>query len=270
MSSEEVSPHHHHGMLDKQVSFSDRQFVIEDDPRSASADSEDNEEEPTKEMPSDEGAASSEEGDKPLYVTNPEQWLQEVTKAHEYVCIIIFRGHWCSYDHAYLTEFGELHKAQMKENGVHLIAWTSEGEEGAKMANERWGLAEKYDYNQVIGDETNALANWLKEDELLPQLVTSTPLEAQVTHKILPNTYPNGIVQPGVAFYAHHGILVMHWEAKVSKPTYGGAHRPQPEDMWSRVKHRKHALDDGNAAMPINGSSLKQTCEKLDGNCALM
>jgi hypothetical protein len=213
----------------------------------------------------------AQESNLPLYASNPEQWLYDVTKAHEYVCIVIFRGHWCSYDHAYLTEFGQLNKEQMKDHDVCLIAWTSEGPEGAKLADEHWKLTTEYGFDQVIGDNTCALPKWLKEDELLPNLIFSTPDEAQVRHKVTPNSYGgDGICQPGVAFYAHHGILVMHWEAKVTMPTHGGAHRPMPSEMWKKVEGRKHALDHGNAAMPINGDSLKLTCEKLDGYCNIM
>jgi len=279
MSSSEKRPY---PAMEKQVSFSDRETVIVNgnlesmqettdaiDPVAEEADDiEKKNDSPT--LVTNASSTDDDSSKKPLYASDPEQWLKNVTRTHEYVCIVIFRGHWCSYDHAYLTEFGELNTEHMKKRGVYLIAWTSEGEEGAKLADEHWHLKSKYEFDEVIGDETGALGQWLKEDELLPNLITSSPVEAQVAHKITSGTYPNGIVQPGIAFYAHHGILVMHWEAKVLKPTYGGAHRPAPSEIWSRVKHRKHALDDGNAAMPINGETLKQTCEKLDGNCNVM
>jgi len=253
--------------MDKQVSFSGNEVVI----GSALLPSPSEDSEHIERNSEEELIATNGQESKPLYVTDAEKWLHDATHAHEYVCIVLFRGHWCSYDHAYLTEFGKLHNKHMKKNGVHLIAWTSEGPEGASLADKNWNLTRLYGYDQVIGDSFCALAKWLKEDEILPNLVFSTPEEARVVHKITPGTYKEaGIVQPGVAFYAHHGILVMHWEAKVTEPTYGGAHRPSPAEMWKKVEGRKHALDHGNAAMPINGDSLKHTCEKLDGYCKVM
>lgn len=79
---------------------------------------------------------------------------------------------------------------------MQLIAWTSEGEIGAKKIDEELGLTKDYGYDHVLGDETNALAKWLMEDEILPQLVIKSLDEAHIDQSLLPetSTYPNGIV----------------------------------------------------------------------------
>ena len=205
----------------------------------------------------------------PKYVTDPEGWIDDVTTAHEYVCLIIFRGSWCSFDKYYLTQFGTMRK-EMEADGVHLIAWTSEGEEGAKRADEAWKLTSKWGYDQVIGDSTCALGKFLKEDETLPKLIISSVEEAKVSSKIHPGTYKNGLVQPALVFYAHHGILVLHWEAKVRPSGYGASQRPVPSEVWRKVQKRKHALDMGNAVLPADGSKLKQCCNSLDAKCPTM
>ena len=133
------------------------------------------------------------------YIQNPEAWLERVTTENDFVCIVIFRGHWCKYDEHYLKALGTFHKSTMEKEGLKLIAWTSEGAEGAAKADAAWGLTtNKYGFYRVLGDSTNALANWLKEDELLPHLVTATPEEAHVKDLVEPGSYPNGMVQPGM------------------------------------------------------------------------
>jgi hypothetical protein len=167
--------------------------------------------------------------DKPLYVTNPEKWLHELVKGNDFVGIVIFRGSWCKFDRHYLHKLGKYNKDKMQNEGLKLIAWTSEGPEGAKKADEEWGLTKDYSFSEVIGDETNALAKYLVEDVILEHLVTSTPEEAKVQDRITPGTYPNGLVQPGMIWYAHHGSLVLQWEAKVEEPHFGGPNRPVPQ-----------------------------------------
>ena len=110
-----------------------------------------------------------------------------------------------------------------------MIAWTSEGANGAKKANEEWELTSKFGYDEVLGDDTNALAKYLVDDCILEHLKTMTPEEANVQDKVTEGTYPNGLVQPGMIWYAHHGSLVLQWEAKVEPPHFGGPNRPLPK-----------------------------------------
>lgn len=155
----------------------------------------------------------------------------------------------------------------MKAENVQIIAWTSEGEAGALRADTEWGLTKDYGFSAVLGDETNALANWFIEDELLPKLVIATPEEAHVAD-VLPagSTYPNGIVMPGMVWYAHHGNPVFEWTKKMEAPGYGGPGRPDPVALWETVLKRKHALDGGNCVMPSHGAEMKMcsTDEDID------
>jgi hypothetical protein len=132
------------------------------------------------------------------FVKDPEAWLENVAATNDIVCIIIFRGHWCKYDEHYLKALGAFHKEVTEKEGLKLIAWTSEGAEGAAKADAAWGLTKHYGYHQVLGDHTNALAKFLEEDMLLEHLVTSTPEEAHVQDKVTVGSYPNGMVQPGM------------------------------------------------------------------------
>lgn len=188
---------------------------------------------------------SSDADQKPLYVTDPEKWLEKENEAHPFVCIVIFRGHFCKFDRHYLKELGKHNKSHMEAERVYLIAWTSEGEEGAKQADQEWGLTSELGYGEVLGDDTNALAEYLKEDEILPNLVTSTPQEAHVEEFITKDTYPNGIVQPGMVFYAHHGTLALQWEAVVLETnSFGAANRPLPSGAYGWIYwycHRHYA-----------------------------
>ena len=199
--------------------------------------------------------------EKPLYVTNPEKWLEETVKGTpELVCIVLFRGSWCKYDKYYLRKLGQHHITTMKNEKVTLIAWTSEGAAGAKKADEEWGLTKDFGYDLVIGDETNALANHLKEDEVLPGLITATPGEAKVAQNLITEgAYPNGIVMPAMVWYAHHGNLVLQWESKFEEASgWGGpSGRPEVANLWEMILKRKHALDHGNAIMPVHGDSIK-------------
>ena len=170
----------------------------------------------------------------PLFVSNPEAWLAKENQAHPFLCIVIFRGSWCKFDKHYLRELGKHNKSHMEQERVYLIAWTSEGVEGARKADKEWGLTSELGYSEVLGDDTCALAKYLQEDEILPNLQISTPEEARVQEFITPGTYPNGIVQPGMVFYAHHGNLALQWEAPVMEEnSFGAAKRPQPSGACS-------------------------------------
>ena len=162
----------------------------------------------------------------PLFVSDPEKWLNDLTSQSDFVGIVIFQGSWCKYDEYYLHKLGKYNKEKMKAEGLKLIAWTSEGPEGAKKADEKWGLTKNYGFEQVIGDETNALAKYLVDDCILEHLVTMTPEEANA--KDMVGTYPNGIVQPGMVWYAHHGSLVLQWESKAKPKGFFAPTRPNP------------------------------------------
>ena len=155
----------------------------------------------------------------PLFVSDPEKWIDElnVTNDKAIVCIVIFRGSWCEYDCHYLEK---LASEDLPEN-TYLVAWTSEGQAGADKAKAEWGLER---YNQVLGDDTCALATYLLDEEILPDLITTPKEDLNIT-----KGYPNGVVQPGFVIYAHHGNLVCHWEATVTKENaLGAANRPNP------------------------------------------
>mmetsp|Transcript_15112 Transcript_15112/g.23460 ORF Transcript_15112/g.23460 Transcript_15112/m.23460 type:complete len:248 (+) Transcript_15112:56-799(+) len=201
-----------------------------------------------------------------LYITNPEQWLQNLTERYEYVCIVLFRGHWCKFDEHYLKLLGQYQVDHMQPEGeVKLIAWTSEGPDGARQADEAWNLRSKYGYAAVLGDNTCALGKYMQETELLPKLVISSAEEAHLPKdRVSKDAYPNGLVQPGMMFYAHHGVEVLHWEAKVSRPFYGATTRPVPSEVWRKVKKRKKSLDEGNAIMPVKGTKLAQCTSALE------
>ena len=210
---------------------------------------------------------------KPLYVTNPEQWLQEQATGPDLLCLILFRGAWCKYDKHYLRKLGHHHITTMKKENVRLIAWTSQGEEAAKKADQEWGLANEFGYDLVIGDETLALAKYLMEDEILPGLKIATPEEAKVQDLVPKNSYPNGIVMPGMVWYAHHGNLVFQWASRFEEPGLGGPNRPEPLDLWEHILKRKHALDHGNAIMPVHGNELKMCTNDVEiffSNCVIL
>lgn len=191
--------------------------------------------------------------------------MEATVTGPDLVCIVIFRGSWCKYDKHYLKTLGDYYVSTMKAENVQIIAWTSEGEAGALRADTEWGLTKDYGYAAVLGDETNALANWFIEDELLPKLVIATPDEAHVAD-LLPDgsTYPNGIVMPGMVWYAHHGNPVFEWTKKMEPPGYGGPGRPDPAALWETVLKRKHALDGGNCVMPSHGTEMKMCSTDAD------
>eukprot|EP00934_Nitzschia_sp_Nitz4_P003591 Nitzschia sp. Nitz4//scaffold128_size63911//26542//27252//NITZ4_006218-RA/size63911-processed-gene-0.112-mRNA-1//1//CDS//3329534829//3581//frame0 len=206
----------------------------------------------------------------PDYVSNPEKWLEDLTKGNDFVAVVIFRGSWCKYDKHYLQRLGKFHQETMSKEGLILVAWTSEGPGGAKKADEEWGLTKDYGFSFVIGDDTNALAEYLVDDCLLPKLITMTPAQAKVSDYVTEGTYPNGLVQPGMVWYAHHGSMVLRWASTAEPPSYGATTRPMPNDIWESVLKRKHELDKGDAVMPVNANNLRQCTNDFDVNCSMM
>ena len=171
----------------------------------------------------------------------------------------LFSWIWCPYDEYYLKKLGDHHKTTMKNENVKLIAWTSEGETGAEKADKIWDLTTKHGYDLVIGDDQNALAEYLQDDMILEHLVITTPKEANVSPEemeLMVGTYPKGMVQPALVWYAHHGTLVLHWTSQYApeKGQTGQKGRPEIDSMWEMVMKRKHALDNGNAIMPVHGT----------------
>eukprot|EP00529_Nitzschia_sp_RCC80_P035626 CAMPEP_0113474192 /NCGR_PEP_ID=MMETSP0014_2-20120614/18451_1 /TAXON_ID=2857 /ORGANISM="Nitzschia sp." /LENGTH=178 /DNA_ID=CAMNT_0000367019 /DNA_START=436 /DNA_END=969 /DNA_ORIENTATION=+ /assembly_acc=CAM_ASM_000159 len=171
-----------------------------------------------------------------LYVTDPEKWLNDLTSNNDFVGIVIFRGSWCKYDKHYLQRLGDFSKNKMESQHLKLIAWTSEGADGAKKADEEWSLTKDHGFSEVIGDDTCAFSKYLVDDCLLEKLVTTpSPKDINVEDIIKkqnsPGTYPNGLVQPAMVWYAHHGSLVLQWEAVVEQSSgFGGPNRPNPPD----------------------------------------
>lgn len=98
-------------------------------------------------------------------------------------------------------------------------------------------------FEQILGDDTNALAKHLIEDVILPDLIIKTPEEAGVKDLIgqVGAAYPNGIVMPGRVWYAHHGSApVFEWSHKCDGPgPCGGPLRPDLAAMWEQVLKRK-------------------------------
>ena len=100
----------------------------------------------------------------PLYISNPEQWLTETTQTQDMVCILFFRGSWCKYDRFYLRELGKFYQEKIKPHATaRIIAWTSEGVAGAQKMDDDLKLTSELGFDQVIGDESNSLANYFKE-----------------------------------------------------------------------------------------------------------
>lgn len=132
------------------------------------------------------------------------------------------------------------------------MAWTSQGEAGAAKADEDWELTKTFGYSMVLGDETNALAKWLKEDELLPN-ITTVDYEG----------YKNGMVLPAQIWYAHHGAPVFEWCKEKDEPG-----RPLPAAVWEQVVKRKHALDDGSTVMPAHPTSIPLCSTDIDVSLA--
>ena len=205
----------------------------------------------------------------PLYVTNPEQWLDETVKA-DMVGLVIFRGSWCKFDRYYLRKLGQFIK-QKQDAGesVKLIAWTSGGPQDAKKADEEWGLTKECGFSAVIGDETAALAKYLMEDELLPNLVISKDPKNDANIEGLPEgSYPNGLVMAGQVWWAHRGTVCFEWTSKVEPPSFGGPNRPDPTYVWQQVEKRKHALEHGNAIMPAHGDDIKMCASETEVNAS--
>lgn len=179
------------------------------------------------------------------------------------LCVVIFRGSWDKYDKHFLQKIGHFIKTKKEE--VSLIAWTSGGEEEAKKADTEWGLTKDCGFKLVLGDSTSALATYLVDDYILPKLKTMTLEEAKVTDLAKAELYPNGLVQPGIVCFAHHGAApVFEWEHPCNEPGLGGPDRPDPEGMWEIIMKRKHALDSGNDVVPSHGTNLKMCSNDSD------
>lgn len=206
-----------------------------------------------------------------LYVSNPEQWLDETVKG-DMVGLVIFRGSWCKFDRYYLRKLGQFIKQKQDSvsDPIKLIAWTSAGSEDARKADEEWKLTKECGYTAVIGDETAALAKYLIEDELLPNLVIVKDPKNDANIDNLPEgSYPHGLVMAGQVWWAHRGTVCFEWSSKVEPPTYGGPNRPDPEFVWQQVLKRKHALEHGNAIMPAHGDDIKMCASELEVNAAV-
>ena len=119
-----------------------------------------------------------------LYVKDPEAWLHEKVEKNDFVGVVIFRGSWCKFDQHYMKKLGDFSKEKMSAQNLHLIAWTSEGEEGAKKADEEWSLTKEHGYTEVIGDDTCSLAKYLQSTCLLEKLITSSLEEANLAKAV--------------------------------------------------------------------------------------
>ncbi len=155
----------------------------------------------------------------------------------------------------YMKIFNQLQKSVMSNHGCKIYAFSSQNQRSANQNKEDWQLT---NIEEVVGDQGNAMAKFMRSDpELFPELeITGTPL---AFHPYMHKTrYPNGATQPAVIFFVRKQAVV-RWCNYPSIRTLGGAwRRPDPEEIWKEVQKRIPLVEEGKTFSVEDGKLLSK------------
>ena len=133
---------------------------------------------------------------------------------------VFFRGDWCPWCNAYLSDFNK-HLSTIEDMGGRVLAITSQAGNKSKTNN-------NLDFD-VIVDENNVEA--AKYD------IFVTP-KAETPLKDVKDAYPHGMVQPGVVIEDATGNLLYRWAIISSEMNLGGASdRPLVSEILGGLEH---------------------------------
>jgi peroxiredoxin len=153
---------------------------------------------------------------------NPETWLLEQTASRSFTVLVFFRGSWCPFCQAYLTEMNGEFLDEIRHAGGDLVAITSQSDIPAQQAHHEWGLK----YN-VVSEPQNILAQRF-HIAITPK--AQTPLAQDA------NEYPKGMAQPAVLALDKHGKVLFQWVIAPDEMNLGGASdRPLPMAIWKVI-----------------------------------
>eukprot|EP01060_Flectonema_neradi_P013887 TRINITY_DN20610_c0_g1_i1.p1 TRINITY_DN20610_c0_g1~~TRINITY_DN20610_c0_g1_i1.p1 ORF type:complete len:162 (+),score=22.87 TRINITY_DN20610_c0_g1_i1:178-663(+) len=132
----------------------------------------------------------------------------------------------------------------MSARGVTCVGVTSQPDSVAKKTIKDWGIK-----IPLIGNPDNKIAKGCIEEGVLPTLAITMPEDTM--HPIIgvKKNYPNGCVQPGMAFVKLPMRVVFRWAVVPSMTNMGGASkRIDPIDTWNRVYS---SLGDADVETPL-------------------
>jgi len=156
---------------------------------------------------------------------------------------VFFRGDWCPWCSAYLTDFNKA-LPLITELGGSVVGIT------AQAGNQsRTNLGLNFD---VQVDEAN--------EEALKYGIIVTP-KAESPLADADGVYPSGMVQPGIVVESSDGDVLFHWAINPGKMNFGGAtDRPLVTDIVSSLE----SILQGES---IDGNSFEKTNMKyLEAN----
>ncbi len=125
---------------------------------------------------------------------------------HSFTIRVFFRGDWCPWCNAQLRDFNDA-LDRVQALGGQVVAYTSQAGNQSKANNEL-----KFD---VLVDEDNAEA--LRHDIFI------TPQADNPVAAVMPELYPNGMVQPGIVIEDSAGRVLYRWAIVPSEMNIGGA-----------------------------------------------
>mmetsp|Transcript_56008 Transcript_56008/g.130952 ORF Transcript_56008/g.130952 Transcript_56008/m.130952 type:complete len:148 (+) Transcript_56008:114-557(+) len=130
----------------------------------------------------------------------------------------------------------------MTEKKVKVFGLTSEPQDQADLAQKEWGIS-----YPIIGCQDVSLASYLKEQGLFAPVVS-----AHSNTK----SYPNGMVQPALAFIrSRDRAVIFRWVCVPNSSNFHGAtYRPKPADVWHTVKKK---LDAPASDLPISDANME-------------
>lgn len=146
--------------------------------------------------------------------------IDEVSSQQNLTVMIFYRGHWCPFCSAHAKELNGEFRKKIEAKGGKLYAVTSEGDDGIKISNDKWGL----DYD-ILSDRSLELA------KRYGVFIT----DGKDAHGGV-EKYPDGMSQPAVIAIDKTGKMIFRWAIIPSEMNMGGAvDRPLTKDLLDAI-----------------------------------
>ncbi|TVY75612.1 hypothetical protein LSUE1_G007193 [Lachnellula suecica] len=154
----------------------------------------------------------------------------------DFLFVVYFRGHWCPFCIAYLTQLSTLEKSITAAAGNTVIITA---EPAIHLAETR----SKTGYNgDAIVDETHVIRNHIKEKNWLDVAISDR------------KGYEHGLAQPAILVLRKDGTVLEKWAIVPSAMNLGGAKdRPDLVQVWENVQARLQGKQVVHASYKLQG-----------------
>eukprot|EP00730_Choanoeca_flexa_P001947 TRINITY_DN10852_c0_g2_i2.p2 TRINITY_DN10852_c0_g2~~TRINITY_DN10852_c0_g2_i2.p2 ORF type:complete len:202 (+),score=42.39 TRINITY_DN10852_c0_g2_i2:1127-1732(+) len=171
--------------------------------------------------------------------------FDQLIQSNDVVAFVFFRGAWCPWCRAYLSDLNKTLLPVLKQHNAALYGVSSESDSITATIKDDF----KIDY-EIVNDVSTEFAKRFN--------VHVTPKDTSPRAGD-PDAYPNGVIQPAVVMF-HKGELFFNWVLEPSKANLGGAKdRVMPDDLVKVLEARLKGEDVQSVPLRTYGGQELKT-----------